>query len=682
MHQPYYKDDKNKVTHMPWVFLHGIKDYYDIPWYLSKHSQIKGTFNLVPSLIEQLTEYIEGSSNDLLLNILQKDISQLNNSELSFMEDYLFLSNLEYMIKPFKRYYELYLKFKARNESFIEFTPNDIVDTQVLFLLSWCGNYLRENNPFIKELIAQQHSYSHEQKIKLLNSLLNFIKDIIPFYKKLLDKNQISISTTPFYHPILPLLINRDNAKKANGDIILPKTEAFYNEFALKQIQDAKTYYKKIFNTYPIGFWPSEGSVSYDTAQLLRDCEIKWIASDEEILFKTDKTLQKDQLYLPYCIKTADEKKINIFFRDKYLSDLIGFEYSKKDPKEAAKDFIAHLKNIYLNNGQSKLVSVILDGENAWEYYPNNAIEFFHELYSLLEKQEWCESILFDEIDTIKELDKKELNNLASGSWINGNFDIWMGSKQKNQAWELLDKAKNHYDTIKDTLNEAVKSTIDKEFLIALGSDWFWWYGDDHYTSLNTQFDNKFRTHIKNIYELMDISVPVEVFAPIAYKENIDLYHIKPNELISPLVEGKISTFFEWYGGGHIDLKKELGTMNTSSIYIEEIFYGKDANDTLYLYIKGSKLLQLSENKTIKIKLDNEMFSFNLKKEITTFTQKGKDLKVAVDRDVELSITSIKNNTIEFILELFEDKNKIQQFPIYNNLVLDFTNLDLKKWYI
>ncbi len=471
MHQPYYKDDINKITLMPWAFLHAIKDYYDIPWYLSKYPKIKGTFNLVPSLLVQIQDYRNDSPNDLLLNILQKDISALNDSEITMMEDYLFLANIEHMIKPLRRYYELYLKFEGGDNSFKNFTSNDILDTQVLFLLSWCGNYLRENTPLIQELIAQEKHYSSAQKTELLNTLFQFINQILPFYKELMQKGQIAISTTPFYHPILPLLITRENAKKANYNVILPKTNASYSEFASVQVDLAKKYYKEIFGKEPSGFWPSEGSVSYDTAELLSNYDIKWFCSDEEILFKTVTGLKKEQLYLPYRIKTSNKKKITVFFRDKYLSDLIGFEYSKKDPKEAAKEFVSHLKNIYLSSGNSQIVSVILDGENAWEYYPNNALEFFNELYTLLGEQEWCESILFDDIDSIETLETKELDTLASGSWINGNFDIWIGSTQKNRAWELLDDAKNTYDTIKNSLDENRKVAIDKEFLIALGSD-------------------------------------------------------------------------------------------------------------------------------------------------------------------------------------------------------------------
>ncbi len=681
MHQPYYKDNLSNTTLMPWVFLHAIKDYYDIPWYLEKFPSIKATFNLVPSLMLQIDEYINGKANDKLIDIIRKDVKSLKIEELRFLEEFLFLSNEKNMIKPFHRYYELFLKFKADGNSLVNFSYEEITEVQTLFLLSWCGNYLRENSSLIKNLINQEKFYSNEQKNQLINELYDFLPQIINFYKKLVEKNQIAISTTPFYHPILPLLINRNSAKDAKADVTLPASLQNYENYAKLQVEYAVEYFKNKFDYAPIGFWPSEGSVSIPTVELLSSNGVKWLATDEEILFKSLNTSNKEVLYKPYYLKTT-HGETNLFFRDKYLSDLIGFEYSKKDPLAAAQDFISHLKNIYLNSKESTLVSVILDGENAWEFYKNNAKEFFEHLYTLLEEQVWCETILFEDIDKIEELKKHNLNHLATGSWIHGNFDIWIGNSEKNKAWELLDLTKNDFETIKETLNETTLKKIENEFLIALGSDWFWWYGDDHYTELNHQFDEQFRAHLKNIYSLMNKEVPTEIFTPIVKKTRKNSSHIKPTDFITPTVDGNMSNFFEWLNSGFVDIKKEFSTMDSSSCVIEALYYGKDKANNLYLYLKGKKLESLDDNINLNIILDEQEFYFMVQKGMNSIILNNINFNLAFDKGIEIEIIDYSKEKIKFSFELIIDGKKVQKFPLYDDIILDFENFNLISWYI
>jgi alpha-amylase/alpha-mannosidase (GH57 family) len=681
MHQPYYKDNLSNTTLMPWVFLHAIKDYYDIPWYMEKFPSIKATFNLVPSLMLQIDEYINGKANDKLIDIIRKDVKSLKIEELRFLEEFLFLSNEKNMIKPFHRYYELFLKFKADGNSLVNFSYEEITEVQTLFLLSWCGNYLRESSNLVKDLIKQEKDYSNEQKYQLINELYDFLPQIISYYKKLVEKNQIAISTTPFYHPILPLLINRNSAKEAKVDVTLPASFENYENYAKLQVEYAVEYFKNKFEYAPIGFWPSEGSVSVPTVELLSSNGVKWLATDEEILFKSLNNSNKEVLYKPYCLNTP-HGETNLFFRDKYLSDLIGFEYSKKEPKEAAQDFISHLKNIYLNSKESPLVSVILDGENAWEFYKNNAKEFFEHLYTLLEEQSWCETILFEDIDKIEELNKHTLNSLASGSWINGNFDIWIGNNEKNKAWELLDLTKNAFESTKEDLDEIQIKKIENEFLIALGSDWFWWYGDDHYTELNHQFDEQFRAHLKNIYLLMDKEIPTEIFTPIVKKTKKHSSHIKPTDFITPTVDGNMSNFFEWLNSGFVDIKKEFSTMDSSSCIIDSLYYGKDKTNNLYLYLKGKKLETLDDSINLNIILDEQEFYFMIQKGSNSIILNNINFNLAFDKGIEIEVIDYSKEKIRFSFELIIDGKKVQKFPLYDDIILDFENFNLISWYI
>jgi len=681
MHQPYYKDDYSKKTLMPWVFLHAIKDYYDIPWYQEEFPKIKSTFNLVPSLIAQIEEYISGEANDKFIEYLRKEPFSLNNEERLFLEEYLFLSNEQHMIKPLNRYYELLLKFRANNNTLSNFSDQELIETEVLFLLSWCGNYLRENNDFIKSLINQQSGYSQNQKIELVNTLFNFLKEVIPYYKKMMKKGQIAISTTPFYHPILPLLLDRNSAVEAKSDVVLPSSQsADYKDYAKLQVKSAIEFYEKHFNEKPNGFWPSEGSVSEKTIELLAQNGVKWACSDEEILFKTLHTNNKEDLYKPYTF-TTKEGKINLFFRDKYLSDLIGFEYSKRAAREAAEDFISHLKSIYLDSKESVIVPVILDGENAWEFFPNNAKDFFKELYTLLGKQEWCELILFDDVDKLEDLKKEPLYALQSGSWINGNFDIWIGSAQKNRAWELLDMTKSDFDKKKDQIDEYTQKKIDKEFLIALGSDWFWWYGDDHYTQLNHQFDDQFRSHLKNVYRLMDEDIPSLLHTPIVQKDKGKLVNIKPTDFVYPTVDGTMSNFFEWLNSGRFDIKKEYSTMDSSSLLVEYLYYGIDRKANLYLYLKGKNLKGKNSFK-LKLFLNDKIFILDIRKSKESVEQNGTYFDIAFNEGIELKLYDCTNKKINIVFELYEGEKKVQKYPLYNDAILDFEDLFLKNWYI
>lgn len=683
MHQPYYKDDCTNTTLMPWVFLHAIKDYYDIPWYLEKFPNIKASFNLVPSLMAQLEEYIDGNANDKFLEILKKDISSLNQEEHIFLEEYLFLANEHHMIKPLPRYNELLLKFRANENSLSFFTNEEMLELQVLFLLSWCGNYLREENPLVKHLIKQQRGYSQEQKLELIAVFFEFLKELIPYYKKLSDSGQIDITTTPFYHPILPLLIDRQSAVDAKPSVVLPSSQsAGYEDFASYQVESAVEYYEKQFGKRPNGFWPSEGSVSPKTISLLAKNGVKWACTDEEIVFKTLQSGNKDLVYKPYSLETPNGK-VNLFFRDKYLSDLIGFEYSKKSAIEAAHDFVSHLKNIYLNASESVVVPVILDGENAWEFYPNNAQDFFEELYKLLDEQNWCQTVLFEDVPNIEDLNEVPLENLASGSWISGNFDIWIGCSEKNRAWELLDMTKTTFDGLKASLDEVTLEKVKKEFMIALGSDWFWWYGDDHYTELNHHFDEQFRAHLKNVYELMDQEVPDDIYTPIVKKEKQKRLHIAPTDFVRPIVDGNRSNFFEWLNSGEIDIKKEFSTMDSSASIVDFLYYGKDKECNLYIYLQGEKIkFQDDEKLELRVNIDDMIFIFDLKKGKESIDQNGTYFDLAFDEGIELKMYGCKLKKVKFSFEIFKDNKKIQQYPLYDETVLDFENLFLKSWYV
>lgn len=653
MHQPYYKDDKSSETLMPWVFLHSIKDYYDIPWYGKNFKKIKATYNLVPSLIEQINSYINNSANDKLLEILKKDVRFIDDNDLSTLNSYLFLSNEKNMILPLDRYYKLYLKYKSNN-NIKDFTNDEVLDSEVLFLLSWCGVYLRTNNDIVKNLLQKGSYFTHNDKIELIDTLINFLPSILEYYKTL------NISTTPYFHPITPLLLDINSAKEARFDSDIPHLKSSFKYFAEKNITDGINYFNKNFGRNPTGFWSSEGSVSQKTAELFSLNNLKWFATDEEILFKTLNNRDKKNIYKNYTINN----NINIRFRDHFLSDAIGFEYSQKNPKESAENFISHLKDIYNSCDFNPLVNIILDGENAWEFYPNNGYNFFYELYTLLEKTSWIECVTMDDITNDKDIETVNLSHIESGSWINGNFDIWIGSKEKNRAWELLDITKQEYDKQKDFLNQDIITLIEKEFMIALGSDWFWWYGDDHFTIQAKEFDELFRKHLINIYNYMNKNIPIEIITPII-KDKQNSFHILPNSFIDAEVDGKKTDYFEWLDCGEIDISKQFSVMDSTKNGIKKILYGYNNNSISFLF-EGN----FSNNEKIFLFLDDIEI---------------KELDIAyTDLYIEAKIfrKNIFPSKLDFKFILKKDNNIIQTFPLYSNFSINLENLKLIKWYI
>jgi alpha-amylase/alpha-mannosidase (GH57 family) len=681
MHQPYYKDDAHNTTLMPWVFLHAIKDYYDIPWYSLDFKSIRSTYNLVPSLILQLDSYIQKQANDKLLDIISKPVNILDAKQREFLQTYIFLSNERNMIKPLHRYYELYLKYKAHND-INHLSDDEILDCEVLFLLSWCGNYLRVNDEVVSRLLRKQAYYTHEDKLELLDALFRFLPKIIELYKRLEDQNISQVSTTPYFHPITPILLDMKSAVDARGDVNLPNVDSSFKDFGIQNTKIAIEQYKEIFGKNPSGFWPAEGSVSFDTAKLFIDNDLKWFCTDEEILFKTIKNRDKSNIYKNYKLTTA-EGSIDVRFRDHYLSDAIGFEYSNTDPKTAVNNFIKHLKDIYNSNKHSPLVNVILDGENAWEFFPNNAQDFFMLLYRTIEECDWIECVTMDDITKDEDINTQEISHLGSGSWINGNFDIWIGSEQKNKAWQLLDLTKKDYDIHKQTIDEATNRLIIHEFNVALGSDWFWWYGDDHYTILASQFDELFRTHLINIYHYMGITVPSELYTPIVSKDTGHSFHTQPIDFINPKIDGKKSNYFEWLNSGTIETNKEFSVMDSKKNSIEIVRYGYNF-DKIFFLLEGN-IEELPQDAKLEFTLDGFTFHITLKNEKQNIQQQGVDIKLfRGENDIEIAFDkkSFKEKDIKFGFELISKDKVIQKFPIYDEFHLKIDNLALRNWYV
>ena len=510
MHQPLYKDLVTGKYHLPWVRLHSTYSYLDMAALMDVYPEAKCTFNITPSLIWQLRD-IGGKKpvDDEYLKLTAKDAAHLEEDQRRFILKNFFSCDLEKAIFPIKEYKELFYKRgndlsdKALTEKLKHFKDQELLDLQVFFNLAWCGFTLKDNDKTVRELLKKGSGYTEDDKKALLKVQHEVVRSILPTYKRLQEEGKIEISTTPFYHPILPLLCGRDGEQGYD-----------FREDAEVHVKRAIDLYREVFGKEPVGMWPAEGSVSQAIIPILAKQGVKWIATDEGILiesFRGEGIPREDLIYKAYKAEEAG-KKIDMVFRDINLSNAISFKYANIPPKKAAHELLADLVGIHRSIDKKKgdhVAAIILDGENPWPYYPDGGKTFLGEVYHYLSSSKHLEPVTIGGF-LGKKRERGRIERLYAGSWIDRNFRKWIGSPQKNKAWDYLSRAR------KEIFSHEEKPSPEllEELYIAEGSDWFWWY-DDFGSELNFVFDDLFRLHLSNIYKMMGREVPHYLGEPI-----------------------------------------------------------------------------------------------------------------------------------------------------------------------
>jgi alpha-amylase/alpha-mannosidase (GH57 family) len=595
MHQPFYRDPMTGLYRLPWVRLHGIKDYLDMAEILMDFPDIKQTFNFTPSLLEQIIDHTENNAKDRHLELTLKKASDLATEEKLFILENFFLANWENMIKPFPRYYELLVRrglrlIKSDLMRVVRyFSNNDFLDLQVLFNLCWIDPLFREKDQFLKTLVEKGKDYREEEKHMLISKQRSILREIIPRYKEIAESGQIEISISPFYHPILPLLCDTDSARIAMPDVRLPKKRFVHPEDAEKQVRMGIDYFERLFGYRPVGMWPSEGSISEEAVRIIAKEGIKWIGTDEDILSNSiDKRLrdtsgniiEPDILYKSYMFEN-----VSIIFRDHQLSDLIGFVYSGWDSKRAAEDLVNRLIQIraLISKDRPHLLAIILDGENAWEYYKNDGHDFLRYLYERLSKEERLKTVKISEY--LNEYDKGEpLSRLHSGSWINANYSVWIGHEEDNIAWDYLADTRDDLGVFERLNPEKNLSEAWKAIYVAEGSDWNWWYGDEHTTETQQDFDELFRLNLMRVYKEMDKEIPQQLFVPVFREDRSVSPAVTIRGFIEPRIDGIVTSYYEWYQGASMDVRKSGGSMHRGESILSQLYYGFN-KDNLFLRI-------------------------------------------------------------------------------------------------
>lgn len=577
MHQPFYQDLASSDHILPWVRLHGLKDYYGMAALLREFPALRVTFNLVPSLLVQLEEFAADRANDRLLALGLKPASDLTPDERAVLVAESFHAHQTRMIEPYPRYLELWRKRQEHEghpaAAARAFTEAEIRDLQVWAKLAWVDPIYLSGDPRVRRLIERGRNFSEDDKTILREVELEILRAVIPEYKAAAARGQAELSTSPFYHPILPLLCDTDVHTRAHPHLRGPRQRFRHPEDAAEQLRRAVAYHTAVFGAPPAGLWPSEGSVSDDVVPLAADAGFRWMATDEVILARSlgqvltrdglGHLQQPETLYRPYLVR-AGGREITCLFRDHVLSDLIGFTYASWDAEAAANDFIARLAEAgrrfaHRTGGQEAVIPVILDGENAWEHFHEGGRPFLRALYAGLTSHPDLKTVTMSEACTGA---SAVLNGIFPGSWINGDFYIWIGHPDDHRAWEQLAEAREALDSPGPAADAAAIARAREELFIAEGSDWFWWYGDDHSSAHDLEFDDLFRRHLRNVYRALDKPVPEDLFVTNITTEPPKAAAEPPTGFVRVTLDGEVTSYFEWLGAGVVDLRTMSGSMH------------------------------------------------------------------------------------------------------------------------
>jgi len=595
MHQPFYKDMVTDEYRLPWVRLHALKDYYGMVKLLDEFPEVHQNFNLVPSLVAQIQDYVSGHAHDPFFDLIAKPANELTAADRRFALQYLFQANPVNMIGRYPRYRELWEKYRSTSdrpegpESY--FVARDYADLQVLSQLAWFDEFFLADSD-IAALVQKGEDFTRDDQQLVTAREREILAKVLPAYAEAVRRGGIELSATPFYHPILPLLCDTNTGAESSPGLALPTRRFRHPDDASLQIQRALDSHQALFGVRPKGLWPSEGSVSEEALKLACREGIEWMATDEGVLGRSlDFNLARhngdhltvdgaERLYNIYRYE-KDETRMHLLFRDHRLSDLIGFVYSGMPAQDAANHLIRNIKESaqpLLDQGKNAVVSIILDGENAWEYYPQSGREFLRRFYDALQRDELIEPVTISEaIARHNEADFGELHRLVPGSWIDANFNVWIGAPEDNRAWDLLAEARDYYDHHANRVSEAQRQIAWEELLIAEGSDWNWWYGPEHHSANDRDFDELYRKHLSNVYHALEGIPPEELNTPIMSGVPRPSY-IPQTAYVRARVDGLVSGYFEWMGAASYTSDQRTSAMHGKQFLLDAVYAGLDAD--------------------------------------------------------------------------------------------------------
>lgn len=601
-HQPLYKSCETssgasgafKNYYLPWVRLHGTKDYLDLVLILERYPKLHQTVNLVPSLILQLEDYIAGEAMDPYLEMALMPEEKLNGEQKQFILQSFFDCYHRTMVDPHPRYAQLYEQRQEKGIGWCleNWQGNDYSDLLAWHNLAWIDPIFWDDGE-VAGWLKQGKEFTLRDREQIYRKQREIISRIVPQHKKMQDAGQLEVTTTPYTHPILPLLADTDSGRVAVPEMTLPQQRFQYPQDIPRHLRKAWEMYQDRFGRTPRGLWPSEQSVSPAILPDIAAQGFEWICSDEAVLgwslrhfFHRDETgnvFEPELLYRPYRLETP-QGDLAIVFRDHRLSDLIGFTYGAMNPKQAASDLVGHLDAIArsLKHRQPQdsttlsqpwLVTIALDGENCWEYYQKDGLPFLEALYQRLSNKQDIKLVTVGEfLEQFPATETLPAEQLHSGSWVDGSFTTWIGDPAKNRAWDLLTEARQvlaQHPEATEKNNPAAWEAL----YAAEGSDWFWWFGEGHSSNHDAMFDRLFRDHLRALYLALNEPIPLTLEEDVEVHETPEEEH-RPQSFIHPYIDGT-GDEQDWDKAGRIEVGGARGTMHRSS-EVQRLFYGLD----------------------------------------------------------------------------------------------------------
>ena len=593
MHQPQYRDPETGRYVLAWTRLHALKDYWGMVAMLKEFPKFHATFNVVPSLGMQLEEYASGEFNEPWFSLAFKPADDLTREDKAEILARAFQVNHERLMSRWARFVELYEWAQPAGgaQAQVSFTQRDWRDLQLLSQLAWMEETWFEKDSVVSRLADKGKEFTEKDKAALKAKQLELLGLVLPEYRAVAETGQIELSTTPFYHPILPLICDSDIARVANPGTPLPRRAYRHPEDAREQLRRAREYHERVFGAQPLGLWPSEGSVSDQALAIAAEEGFQWFGTDEGVLGRTLNAgffrdakgvpANADRLYKPLRVQLGG-KPMTGFFRDHHLSDLIGFVYSRMNGKDAAADLHGRLRELgeRVQTSQPLTVCLFLDGENAWEYYPGNGREFLREFYGRIQADQDFRALTATEAIAAAGLIPTNAG-IFPASWINANFDVWIGHSEDVAAWELLWDAREAYGSAMDARKqcrdgaptETALAEALESLLAAEGSDWCWWYGPEHSTANDAEFDALYRKHLTAVYLALGQVAPQELAKPIKRQPEHAL-QLAPTGFLKIAVDGRDTSYFEWLGAGLYSPERRGGAMHGRTFYLHELRYG------------------------------------------------------------------------------------------------------------
>ena len=596
MHQPVYELEGTYL--MPWVRLHAVKDYLDMALFLDKFPKLKLNFNIVPALLDSIIDYSENNMNDIHSELTVSDTDNLSGEEKSFILNNFFNTKFETMVYKNETYRNLYQKrFSMENFGIDDFNAQEYADLMAVFNLVWIDPVHFDRYPRLRELWDKKYCYTKDDRIEILDIQRQIIREIIPTFKKYIQEGRIELTTSPYYHAILPILIDAKSAAKTGLTTAGLPEKLGMGDDARTQIKAGLDRIEDIFGVRPKGMWPPELCIGPKTLAVFAHEGIQWTISDEGILssslnfdFVRDfKGNLSDPYHLlkvyNYQTKKSD---IDIVFRDRSIPHLINFEYAGINSDMAAGDLYEKIKTIQnkllVSPDETHLLTIAADCENCWENYQNDGIEFLEKIYGLFEQDESLETVLISDYIE-KDKHKKNLKKIFSGSWIDKTFQYWIGEPEKNKAWAALKTTKDDFNAFrKNNKNNPNLLAAKRELLIAQGSDWFWWYGEPNNSGQDFLFDYMFRERLKHVYTILGLNYPEYLDTSIITK--IEAPFKLPKRAITPSLDGLSKSSDEWYNAGSISMLD--GPVFRENKNVDKIDFGCD-KDNIYFRLHVTK---------------------------------------------------------------------------------------------